>query len=97
MRFENKELKTTFEAPERPTYRQMLDYDTAVEFALHTPTAERLWAGVTRLAQNWQSEIVQLDQRLDQEMADYRAVSVMKWAGLALFSHVLSLREIDPN
>ena len=102
MKFSSDELKTTFETPDRPTAREWLEYESAVDFRSGTKGWEmyaRLWSGVcTGVVRTWQSEIISkpaLDI-LDQEL-DYKAIQVIKWAGMQLFSWLLDLREIPKN
>ena len=97
MKFVNAELKTTFEIPDAPTVRQNMRYDSVVELNLDKAQLyERLWGGVVAIAENWQSEHVQLSQDVD-VAASPQAVAVIKWAGLMLFSFMQQVKDIDPN
>lgn len=95
MQLEHPEYKTTFELPDKPTVRQILEYEEAIErpgVAMY----ERLWPGAKKLIQNWKSETVQLDVDLE---GDYtpEITAVIKWASLAVFSWHLELKEVPKN
>lgn len=97
MKFENSDLETTFEVADRPTIRQTLAYDGAVEMRIGMTTFERLWAGVQAMVKpgDWHSP-VSLSVDLD-SVDEQQAIQVIKWAGLALFSHMLTLRNVEKN
>lgn len=100
MRFEDKELKTTFEIPDRLTPRQALRYAGVVDFDPEKSMYERLWPGACVLIENWQSEYVpeakpealDLDGDYPQEYLD-----VIKWASLAVFSFVRRRQQVEKN
>jgi hypothetical protein len=95
MEFEHPEYKTTFELPDKPTVRQMLEYEAEIErpgVAMY----ERLWPAAKKLIQNWKSEATQLDVDIDGEYTP-EAVAVIKWASLAVFSWNLQLKEVPKN
>ena len=102
MKFESDELKTTFETPDRPTAREWLEYESSIDFRSGTKGWEmyaRLWSGIcTSMVRQWQSEYIVKPtlEILDQEL-EYTAIKVIKWAGLALFSWLLELRETPKN
>ena len=101
MRFENEQLKTTFELPDNPTRRDILRYESAVDSRLGWSLYERLWAGVVCMADKWVSEpLPELDlSALDSQDTSSEAIAVIKWASLAVFSWKASLeeRKTDPN
>lgn len=97
MKFENTGLQTTFDVLDKPTVRQWLAYDGAVEMRMGLTTYERLWSGVQAIIkpEHWHSPI-SLDVDLDSAQ-DHIAVEIIKWAGLNLFSFMLNLRNIEKN
>ena len=95
MILKNDELKTTFEVPDRPTYKQALLYWQHVE-QVNPAMYERLWPGVCVLATGWQSPIP-LDADLLEREASAEGMAIVKWASLAVFSHMFALREIPKN
>ena len=96
MKIENSELQTSFEVPDKPTVRDVLRYDGAVDALQGSDLYERLWSGVAVMASDWQSERVALDADLG-ELHDMGAVDVIKWAGLVVFSHVQQLKRTPKN
>ena len=97
MKFEDKELATSFEIPDPFTYREAMKYDSAVDFS-NEPLYPRLWGGVVAVAQNWQSEhIPELNAEILDDEINGNAYDVIKWASLALFSHVKGLKEVPKN
>ena len=97
MEFKNAELETTFSVPERPTVRQWLAYDSAVDMRIGLTTYERMWAGLQALVKpdDWSSPV---DLHIDMETADdERAARVIKWASLTLFSFLHGLRNVEKN
>ena len=96
MHIENTELQLSFVLPDRLTVRDVLRYDGAVETLVGAELYERLWAGVRALVQEWQCERIALDANLD-DVTDLGAVDVIKWAGLAVFSHVQAAKAIPKN
>ena len=89
MRFENNDLKTTFELPDEPTGRVVLRYDSITEIRTAGDMYERLWSAALGVMQNWQSETLP-DMRADVlgEMGPGfdKRLAVVKWAGLTVFS-----------
>lgn len=98
MLFENAELKTTFEVPDAPTYRDVLRYDAAVEMRPGEETYLRLWAGVCNLAQNWKSEIVpELSAAILDQPLDPLGLQVIKWANMQVWSYIWELKQVPKN
>ena len=97
MKFENEELATSFEIPDPLSYREAMKYDSAVDFS-NEPLYPRLWGGVVAIAQNWQSEhIPELSAKILDEEINGNAYEVIKWASLALFSHINNLKDTPKN
>lgn len=98
MLFESQELKTSFTIPDEPTYREQLRYESAAHFHPELPTYERLWLGVCALAKDWKSEIVSdASEKVLDEKSVPQGIEVMKWAGLAVWSFVWSLKDVPKN
>ena len=94
----NAELKTTFEIPDAPTYREVLRYDGAVEMRPGEETYIRLWAGVCALARDWKSEIIpELKVDILDQPLDPRGLAVIKWANMEVWSHIWELKQIPKN
>ena len=97
MKFEATELETTFEIPEPLKVRHVLKYDSVVNVVgAGAQLYERLWSGVCEVAINWQSPIPLEVDALDTE-SDPKAIAIIEWAGLALFSHIAELRKTQKN
>lgn len=97
MKFESDDLKTTFEVPDKPTYRDMMRYD-ATEWRIGSEIYERLWLGVCAVAQNWQSELIpEATPTVFEQDFDPQAYEVIKWAGLAVFSWAQKAKELPKN
>lgn len=100
MRIVSDDNKTTFEVPDAPTVAEVMEYDTAVELRGRLGvTYERLWAGAcTSIVKSWNSETVPVrDANVLEQPATNAVVSVIKWAGIALFTWRLSLDSTPKN
>ena len=97
MQFTNRELETTFELPDAPDMRLVLRYDSVVEANVDKAALyERLWNGAALVVQHWSSPHIQPSDSLERA-ATPRALAVVKWCGLAVFSFMLALKDVDPN
>ena len=100
MKFENEDLKTTFEVQDKPTYREVLDYESRVELqGRGMADYVRLWSGVcSELVTSWESPHIDKPSTdlLDKPL-EAQAHAVIKWAGLALFSYVMEIRALPKN
>lgn len=100
MRFENQELKTTFDLPDRLTPRQVAQFDSEVDFNFDKTLYERLWPAACRLVENFQSEYLPGGARadyLDGEEFDPRTWEVVKWVSLTAFSYVRKFKAVPKN
>lgn len=98
MKFENADLKTTFELPDRPTVRQVLNYRSIVEVENREGHYyERWWTGLKSVATNWQSEHIALDADLDDTPGTREAIEVMRWSGLQCWTHMTGLSDVQKN
>lgn len=99
MKIENEELETTFELPDAPTMRQMLRYQSERDFRAGESTYERLWAAACNsgIVTGWKSvPVPELSMSvLEAEANDDtgRQMDVVKWVGLATFSHMRQIEE----
>lgn len=94
MKFESKELETTFEVPEPVDYLLALRYGSEVELnADHADMYARLWRGVKIMAHDWHSPHISMDADLKTPLTP-AGLKVIKWAGLALFGYMEGLKEI---
>lgn len=96
--YRNDELGVAFTVPDRPTVRQVLAYDGALEFSRDNASWVRFWLAACEIGQTWQCETVALSADvLDSELTDPRQVQVIKWAGLAAFGHMQALKDVPKN
>ena len=96
MEYRDDELGTHFELPDKPTVRQFLAFDSAVELNRSLSMYERLWIGVVAVAQGWESQHVSLEDGLN-TAPSATAIEVIKWAGLVAYSHFQGVREVPKN
>lgn len=100
MKFENQELETTFEVPDRLTPRQMAQYESEVDFNFDKTLYERLWPAACRLVQRVESKYLPDGARaeyLDGEEFEPTAWEVVKWISLVVFSYVRKFKDVPKN
>lgn len=100
MDFENKDLGVSFSIPEPVTVRAQMAYDSARDesgfLGKDVPLYERLWEAGKAVIQKWECPCLKLDTSLD-DVTDPRAAKVIEWAGLAVFTFMLSLANVPKN
>jgi hypothetical protein len=96
MKFENAELKTHFEVPDRPTVRQQLAY-YAARSEVDTNRLESGWYGAQAIITSWQSEIMP-DMKADLEsLTNPSQTRLILWAGVEVFKHFSALEDVPKN
>lgn len=111
-KFDHPEYDVSFELPEKPTVRQLLEYD-GFELGASQPLYPRLWAAAGCVIQDWHCEptpdtaeleekeqipLVNVGMSLD-AAATENQLDIIKWASLAVFSWRLKLKKerLPPN
>ncbi len=92
MKFENKELKVTFEIPDVITVRQQLKYMSYVRFTLGEEHYLALWEGAKLLMTEWECESIPKLAKYDLDKAeDFADTHIIIWVGNQVSAHVFEL------
>ena len=83
--FNHPEHEARFTLPDEPTIRQRLLYDGVVLRGFGNEMIVRLWEAARLVIEDWECEGVPLDIDLN-TAGDEKVVTVIEWAGLAVFS-----------
>ena len=86
-------LGLTFQLPNRPTVRQMLEYEGAVGLSAGSDMYLRFWRAAPRVIvpDSWKCKLVELDTDLD-DIHDPQAAEVIKYVALVLVSHMAKVK-----
>jgi hypothetical protein len=95
MKYTNDQLGCSFDLPDRPTVRQQLVYWDAIRAdSTEEPTLIRLWAGVAKLADNWDCAALPDPSVSLDDLDNPSQTQVVTWAGLKAFGHFNALEDL---
>lgn len=92
MKFDHPELEASFEIhdPEDWSVGRVLQYDSALELSRSMDFYNRVWRAAKPMVFNWECDFVSPDDNLE-DINDMKAVEIIKWASLVVFSARRSL------
>src|SRR3990167_1745953 len=96
MELKNEALEVRLVVPDRPTVRDVLNYDSQRDSRFGAEIYERLWEAAKSIIKEFDCPHVALDIDLE-SAATSKALDVIRWVSLAVFSYRSRLDELEKN
>jgi len=96
MELKNESLEVRLVVPDRPTVREILRYDSQVDFGYGRQMYERLWEAAKTIISEYKCPHVALDIDIESAATD-QVAKVIHWVALAVFSYRQQLDELEKN